>query len=861
MKHRPSPRPDLIQTLFGRFIDEEILASALEDIQDRRREIAEKNGYLAAVLVALFKLSVVLLAFLIDSLKWRTILLKNYLKIALRNIKKHKGYSFINTAGLALGLACSMFIFLYVSYETSFDKYHPDADRIFHIKMKLESKALHNFMAWDTAPTIVPALKAVYPQVEAGARIKVRGRCRVKYEDKLYLEPSFVYADQEFFDVFSVPFILGSAEGALIRPNTVVFTERMAQKYFGEKNPLGSMIRINDMDLEVTGVIPDYPSNTRLRYNLFVSFPTYATPERDSAMKSWVWAGFSSYIKLRPGVDAGEFGRRIKHLAYDHVRDFLEKEGYSEHACFLQSLKDMHLNRSGVARLYLYIFSAIGFLIILIACINFMNLVTARAANRAREIGVRKVVGALRGQLVRQFLSESMVLAFFSLGFALALVFALLPSFSRLTHIQFSPAVLIEARLAAFYFILTAVVGLTAGSYPALYLSALKPVRVLKGSLTSNPKGAFLRKALVIGQFTVSISLIICTVTLYRQLNYMKDKPLGFDKEQKLVLPMTDNKSFAAYKQEFLSLPGIRGVTASLNVPGRMSYWNSSRLAEQTRDEWQILPYHFMDRDFLGVYNIPLRAGKNFGPDAATKEHAPCIINSSALEALGLDFPHEAVGRTLMDYKVPREIVGVTEDFFWRGVQRRQLPLIMVYAPRHFNNLTLALDTTDLQRLMSQVEKKWKALFPEDVFRFYFLNDDFNRLYGAEERLGKIVGIFALLAVVISCLGLFGLAAFTAEQRSKEIGIRKILGASAESIAAAFSKDFTRWVLLANIPAWPLAYFAVNTWLKNFAHRIDIGISTYVLSAAAALVIALLTVGFQSVKAARTEPVHSLRYE
>jgi putative ABC transport system permease protein len=796
-------------------------------------------------------------------------MLRNYLKIALRNFQRHKGYSFINIAGFAIGMACCLIILIYVRHELSYDNYHKDVERTYRIPIDIRTKTANRVFAL-VSPTVAPALKADFPQVEYAARAIPTSSRLVKKEERLHYEDLFMYADQELFDIFTIPFIQGSPQDALTRPQTLVITERMALKYFGNSNPVGETLEINQRVYEITGVVVNSPENTHMKYDLIASLETLRDWEE---MTNWHSTMFYTYLKLRPEVNVEEFSQKVSRIADKYVGERLSDWGDTYHY-FLQPISSIHLHSHLRYEIeppgnpvYVYIFSFVGLFILLIACLNFMNLSTARATNRAKEVGLRKVVGAQRLQLIGQFLGESLLVALLSLGLALVAARFAIPLLNNLTGISLSfgtvlnPVVLFSLVGGA------VIVGLAAGLYPAFALSAFRPAVTLKGTLSSGSRGLALRTVLVVSQFAITVVLIIGTLTMYKQFSFMKNQYLGFEKEQKLILPLRGGidikENYETVKDTFSKHSSITGATASSNVPGRPVSNFGIKLVGEEDDKSQSMFHLYFDHDFIPDYGIEMAAGRAFQKGMSTDIRGAFLINEAAVKAFGWSSPEEALGKRLFTGWGGRvnPVIGVTKNFHYRGLQTEVEPLVMAFMPEALYNITLSLDITNLKESLAFVESQWEALFPGSPFESFFLDADFDQQYRADEQVGSIFGIFTSLGLFIACLGLLGLASFMAQSRIKEIGIRKILGASVAGIVFMLSKQFTKWVLLANIIAWPVAYFAMQSWLQGFAYRVNIGILTFVLSALVALLIALLTVSYQAIRAAVANPVDALRYE
>ena len=863
-------QPPLLPRMLLRWLlkDEE-LTEFSGDIDEIYRQLSENGALWKAR--AWYGLRVLESAprLILDNILWRMIMIRNYLKIALRNIRKHKGYSLINIAGFAIGMACCLLILSYVRQELSYDRYHRDLDRLFRVAIDIRTQTSNRVFA-PICPMAGPTLKADFPQVEYSARVLRAGGRLVKRDEVFFYEDLFMWADKELFEILTIPFIQGDPREALSQPQSLVISDRMARKYFGSDDPLGETLNINSRDYRITGIVQDPPENTHLKYDLIASLISLADWEE---MTNWHSTMFLTYIKLMSNVDAMEFEPQMTHLADTYIKQLLDKWG-EEYRFFLQPLAGIHLHSNIRYEAeppgnpdYIYILSIVGFVILMIAGFNFMNLSTVRAANRANEVGMRKVVGAHKPQLVSQFLGESLLLAFISLGLALILARFAIPflndwigtslDFGTLLH----PAVLLILLLGG------TVVGLAAGMYPAFVLSGFKPVSALKGTRGARFKGLAMRTVLVVLQFAISVTLIVGTLTMYRQFRFMKNQHLGFDKEQKLVLPLrggiTIAENFETVKEVFSRHPAIIGATVSSSVPGRgVSNFGVSLVGEEDRMNQSMFHLYF-DHDFIPEYGIKIVAGRAFQKEMSTDIRGAFLINRAAVQALGWRRPEEALGKRIQTGYGGRinPIIGVTEDFHYRGLQSKVEPLIMEYMPDMFWSVTLSMDISDIPATMAAVEAAWKTLFPGNPFEHFFLDTDFDRQYQADEQVGRIFGIFTYLGLFVACLGLLGLASFTAGSRTKEIGIRKVLGASVGGIIVMLSRQFTRWVLIANLIAWPLAYYAMNTWLDNFAFRTGIGIWTFILSGALALAIALLIVSYQSFRAATADPVESLRYE
>jgi putative ABC transport system permease protein len=798
-------------------------------------------------------------------------MIRNYLKTALRHTARNKVYSMINIAGLAIGMACCILIAQYVAYELSYDNYHPDGDRIFRVAQDGQSQQERRVGAVTSAP-VAPALKEDYPQIEYAARTMRVGNLLVKRDEKVFYEERCWFAETDLPRILTIPFLEGDSQTALERPNTVVISQRLAEKYFGDEQPVGQTLDVQGFDLEITGVSASCPPNTHFKHEILISFSTLEATGY-GGLTNWFLSNFYTYVKLAPNTDLAALSEQLKVFPERHVGEELKATGETL-ILFLQPVRSIHLHSHLIGEtepsgspLYLYIFCTVGFFILLLACINFTNLTTARFAGRAREVGLRKAVGAGRFRLAAQFLAESVLLSAVALLTALVLVELASPLFNQLTGIGFHIGSLIEPGWLLALVGLALVVGIASGSYPAFFLSAFRPADILRGASGLGRGGTVLRKVLVTGQFSISIILVIGTLLAYQQIRFMKNKNLGFDKAQKLVIPLGRAAraidSYESIKTEFSRHTGVVGAAASAQLPGQhLSCW-TTKLATESDEKLRAMNYMYVDHNFIPEYGIEVIAGSGFGEQSDDELQGGYIINQTALEQFGFSSPQEAVGKRMVgcyDEK-EMEIMGVVADFHYRGLQSAVEPLVMLYRPRMFRNLTLAVRTEDVEQTVVFVKEKWQELFPEYPFDYYFLDASFDRQYRAEERVGKIFAVFTFLGLFIACLGLLALASYAAERRTKEIGIRKVLGASVGSIVQLLSKEFMILVALANLIAWPVAYYAMSKWLENFAYRISIGLETFLLATLFALVITLITVSSQAIKAALTNPVDSLRYE
>ncbi len=800
-------------------------------------------------------------------------MIKNYLRIAVRNLRNHKAYSLINIVGLAVGVACCMLILLYVLDELSYDKFNHDYSRIYRIEAELKMEGRELNMAVSPAP-LGGTLVREFPEVVQYARIMPTANMLIRYKNNVFNETRFFWADSTLFDIFTMPFVEGDPKTALVEPHSVVLTESLARKYFGSDDPMGKIMNFEDgTPYTVTGVIKDCPANSHFHYDMFASMSS-ATFGSDP---SWLEGGFYTYVLLRrdasPAAVQNKFPALVRKYAGSQLYQALGiryddwlKKGNS-YRFYLEPLTSIHLYSHVDNELepngdikYVYMFSVIALFILLIACINFMNLSTARSSIRSREVGVRKVLGSSKIQLVRQFLAESFLLTSISILVAITIVELFLPAFNSLSGKQLHLGY-IDIWTAIPALLLTVIiVGLVAGSYPSFFLSSFQPVKVLKGSVTGN-KGNFLRSGLVVFQFAISIMLFISTFIVYSQLKYVQDAKLGFDKEHILVIQRAwalENHA-DAFKQELLKNRDIADASNSSQVPGKQFGENVFRTENSPGGQQHLISFMSSDYDFAKTMGIVVEKGRYFSRQFPSDTLA-VVLNESAVRTLGLEKP---VGRRMyfVGSNIPLTIIGVVRDFHFESLRQKIKPLVLVLGLGQTPYLPVRFKTRDVKSVLSFVRSEWKKFVPGKPFEYYFLNEDINQLYDAEQKTGQVFTAFSVLAIFIACLGLFGLAAFTAERRTKEIGIRKTLGSSIGGIVFLLSKEFTKWVLIANVIAWPVAYYFMTNWLKDFAYRIEITPWTFVLSGILALLIAELTVGFHAMKAATANPVESLRYE
>ncbi|UOE46414.1 ABC transporter permease [Mucilaginibacter sp. SMC90] len=804
---------------------------------------------------------------------------RNYLKTAFRTLRKNVGFTVINILGLALGLATCLMIVLYVADELSYDRFNEKANRTYRVNEDLKF-GNNNVLYAVAMPPLAQALKTDLPEVEEATRLKAAGGFHAKKGNESILEYGTVYADPSVFNVFTLPMINGNAATALKEPNTVVITESMAKKYFNSTNVVGKTLAIdNNQLLKVTGVIRDIPKQSHFHFDFFMSMVSWP----DSRSAEWLRSDYNTYVVLKPGTDYKVFEKKLAALLkkysegqmqmalHVNIADF-EKSG-SYFRLNLSPLTDIHLHSNRTGELgsnssvqYVYIFSAIAIFILLIAGINFMNLSTARSANRAREVGVRKVLGSPRKYLIAQFLTESVLVTLAAAVIAFFAVLLLLPLFNQVAGKELVVGSQTLTWLLPALLVIVLLVGFAAGSYPAFFLSAFQPINVLSGKLAGGFKGSRLRSVLVVFQFSISIFLIICTIVIYNQLNYIQTKNLGYDRNQVLVI----NNAFElgshtkTFKNEVKQIHGVVNATLTGYLPTGKNRGTSIFYKEAASDQKTALfPQCWrVDADYFNTLGMKIAAGRNFSTAMPT-DSAGVVINESAAKFLGFTDPVNKILYRNMDgnrdHIKPYHIIGVVKDFNFNSLRVNISPMVFLM-DEDSGNLSIRVNTANLPDLINQIKNKWQGM-TQSEFSYSFMDQDFDANYRTEQRTGTISIIFTALAISIACLGLFGLAAYAAEQRTKEIGIRKVLGASVSAIVGSLSKDFIKLVLISIAITTPLAWYLMNKWLQDFAYRISIQWWVLVLAGAGAMLIAIVTVSFQSVRAALANPVNSLKNE
>jgi putative ABC transport system permease protein len=796
---------------------------------------------------------------------WRSTMLKNYIKIAFRNLKRNKGYSAINITGLAVGIFCFVLMFLYVRFELSFDNFHKNGDQIyrFYKKRQVEGTAyLGNPYFTSSAAPLAPTLKEEYPEVVNSTRIGSRNNVLLIHQEKKFYERG-LWADNQFLKMFSFPLRQGNLEKALAEPDSMVLTKRLAEKFFGSEDPMDEIITFRNTDFRVTGILEDIPARSHLRFDFLVSFINLKDIRRNG-LEDWYSNSDTTYIQLQQGYDYRELENKLP--------VFLDKyapKRYANYAGFLQPLKKIHLHSyfnfdiavtNDINNIYL--FTAIALIILIIACINYMNLATAKSFQRAKEVGMRKVVGAARRQIIRQFLGEAVFLAGLALLGALALVKFILPLFNSFTQHDLQLNILKNPGIILVLFVLVILVGHISGSYRAVFLSAVNPIKVLKKEAFGSHKGTFMRNVLVTFQFSASIILIVCTIVVYGQLKFIKNKDMGFNREHVVTLRTKDdviNTNIESIKSTLAQHPNVKSISTSNYLPIDIANRSDATAINEAKQDVKVSVYHAsIDFNYLDTFDIKLLQGRNFSTKFSMDKEQSLILNETAVRHLGWKDP---IGMRMHFNRKDFVVIGVVKDFHYQPLHLPIEPMALHMEEEWHSELAVRIRPENIPQTIAFLKKTYEQYNPRHPFDFSFLDDSFNRIYQEEQKFGFMFRVFSFLAIFIACLGLYGLASFTVERRTKEIGIRKVLGASVSGIFMFLSRGLSKWVLLANIIAWPVAYYLMDRWLQNFAYRIGLSVWIFMLSGLAAFLIALLTVSYQSIKAATANPVDSLRYE
>ena len=791
-------------------------------------------------------------------------MIKNYLTVAIRNIARNKTFSAINILGLAIGMACCILILLYVQDELSYDQHHEHAHRIYRLAEEAHIAGQTRRIAITSFP-MGPALVQDYPTVVDAVRFyKNDEKTPIANQQNQFYERGVLFTETSIFQVFDFPLIQGDPRTALQAPHSIVLTEEMARKYFSAQDPMGQTLSVDGKAFKITGILENHTHNTHLQFNFLVS---------SMRRSDWIDHSYYTYLLLQDTPAADELETELPNFIERHMGEQLKASGI-QFKPFLQPLTNIHLHShlefeissNGDIR-YIYLFLVIALFVLVLACINFMNLSTARSAPRSKEVGMRKVVGANRMQLIRQFIGESILLALLALLFAVVLVELSLPAFN--TFIQRELVLDYTGNWHVLFALLGVALfaGLLSGIYPAFFLSAFQPVEVLKNTLGRGLKTSGSRKTLVVFQFVISIVLIIGTVVVYHQSDYIKNKKLGFNKEQVIVIPI-DRQLVKRYKSAVSAHAAVLNVSASSTVPGREIAAHLFRPSlDPPHKEALLINVMYVDHEFIPTYGIEVLEGRAFSEDIGSDRNGAFILNEAAVRKYGWTFHTDRKLErvypegNILNVEIQGDVVGVVKDFHYQSLHHEIEPLVLMMGGSWIEYLSIRTRSDDIAATLDFLKTQWREVVSNRPFDYFFLDDDYDKLYRTEEQIGTLFGLFSILAIFVASLGLFGLASFTAQLRIKEIGIRKVLGASVSNLVLMLSKEFALLVGIANLIAWPIAYYAMHRWLQDFAYRIDLEIWAFVLSGFLALFIALTTVSYQAWKVARTNPVDALRYE
>ena len=815
-------------------------------------------------------------------------MLRNYLKIALRNLLKRKGFTLLNIFGLAIGMTCCLLILQYVNFERGYDKFHKDGDRVARLRIDAYKEGKLLWKSATVYPAFGPTMQKDFPEIESFCRLHdaavlLTNEARnIKFNEK-----KGYFADPGILDVFTIPLVKGNPKTALNAPEKMMLSESYARKYFGDENPIGKSLKIrgigNERSVEITGVFKDYPKNAHLIIDYLLSYSTLAKIAKEqgdtenSTETAWGWYDFYTYFKLRPGATIAQVQAKMPAFCQRYIDSKRDPKSNRRTEAHLMPMQDIHLysnfnqeaevNGNGQAVSWLFL---IAFFILGIAWTNYINLATARSLERAKEVGVRKVMGALRPQLIGQFMMESLILNLSALALALLVSKLAMPFFSNFLE---QPLDFTFADNVTFWILMSVVffLGTTlSGMYPAFVMSGVKPIIVLKGILPKITGGISMRRALIVSQFAASIALIVGTIIVYQQIRYMRNQKLGVDIEQTLVMEGASSvqdslfqSSYKPFKNDLMRLGNIQHVTTSSSVPGDEIYWtNGARWMRAANEANTTLYIMSMDYDFVPSYQTKMVAGRAFSEKFGEDLHGRNIVlNESAIKALGMPNVEKAINENIVLGGDTMRVIGIMADFHHESLKKAVNPLAVRLGLRNNRYNSVKLKTADIGKSLADIQQIWARYFPNDPFNYFFLDEHFDRQYKSDILFGKVFGFFAMLAILVACLGLLGLSSYNVLQRTKEIGVRKVLGANVASIVVLLSKDFFQLVIISSLIAFPLAWFAMDYWLQDFASRIEIKWWVFVLAGISALVIALLTVSFQSIKAALMNPVKSLKSE
>ncbi len=856
MKKKRDTPPAFAAWILGRISRREDRLSISSDFSEIFDELVVEEGHFRARRWYWIQVIRSILPFIFNHFYWSVAMIKNYLKIAFRILKRQKAFSFINISGLAIGMACCLLLMLFIHYELSFDRYHENAKNIYRTAIKHSHSLMGTQMLNVTPGILAPFLREECPEVVTATKIQSSGGM-IQYGNKRFDDDRFFFADSEFLEVFTFPLIKGDKKRALQEPYSVLLTQDTAEKYFGDENPIGKTLFVdNEYEYTVKGVLQNVPKNSHFTFDILASMVTLESIRGEEYVSGW--KNYKTYLVLRKGTDTEDLLKKMQPI--------IDRRGMKD-KFILQSLTDIHLYGNYVFELetngdirYIYLLSATAFLLMLIACFNFVNLSTSRSVHRAKEVGMRKVIGANRAQLIKQFLGESLVISIIAFLISLILVKLSLPWFRVHMERELKFMFFTDIQLLLGLIALVFTVGLIAGSYPALFLSRFRPITVFAGILRPSSKGTTLfRNTLVVVQLVISITLITCTYVILGQLRYIHKRDLGFEKTHIVTAFIRDQNlqnNVEPFLTELRSHPQIVDITLSNQLPYLIMNANPDTRWEgmETNKEQQVFEIE-VDNNFIDFFNLKVIQGRKFSRESKKDTEEACILNQTAARMTGWDDP--------LNRRYNEEtVIGVIEDFHFAPLNVKIAPLCLRLNRDPNEWLSIKVSSHDIPGALAIIKRVWEKYSLEYPFIYSFLDERIDRLYSAQQKLGQSLTYFSAILIFVACLGLIGLSSYTTEQKTKEIGIRKVMGASAGSILSLLGKKYVRWLILASLIAWPVAYYMMQKWLQdNFVYRTKIGIITFIFSAAVAFAITIISVGFQTIKAATANPVDSLRYE
>ncbi|MFC1725616.1 ABC transporter permease [candidate division KSB1 bacterium] len=855
--------PRIFRLLIDFFTDDSDKAHISGDYEEIYNSVYVQNGKIRAYFWAIKQIINLALIYISDSLIWGVNMWKNYLKIAFRNMRKQKSYTVINVSGLAIGLACCILIMLWVQDELSYDRHHEKLDRIQQVVCNMNINNVTRYTASTPAP-LSAALKRDFPEIEKVTMYSDKGSFNFKLDDKIFNEEGYGFAEKDFFDIFSFPLVIGDPETVFSDPYSIVLSEEMAKKYFNSENPLGKTLKIdNDFYVTVTGIMKNIPGNSTININFLSPFVILAKEYYgQDILQNWDRHSFGTFFLISDNNQLS----MLKEKIIDYKRTFVEDTSVKFE---LVPMNKIHLYTAHISDSisgkgdikYIYIFSALALIILLIACINYMNLMTSRISRRAKEIGIRKVSGANKRNVLVQFFGETILMTFLALFISVILAQIVLPVFNSLSAKNLQLLNSGNFNIFIWLVLIALLTGVFSALYPAILLATLQPVKILKGEIRQVSKGYNTRTLLVMTQFTFSIILIICAFVLSKQINFLKNKSLGYDKNHLITIRMPEEVRgrYDALKTELLQIPGIVNISNSYSP---LTWKNTaiSGLDWEGKEDEKVVEFwiDFVDQNYIETLDIVLISGRSFSEKVFKDSISSCLVNEEAVRQMGLESP---VGKWIEFDDKHVEITGIMKNYNFSSLHNPIEPLILFFDPSRLNNVHVRISPDKISANLDGIRETWKKTNPDYPIDYYFVDEQFNRLYRTEEKINTIFRWSALLGIFISCLGLFGLASYIAQKRTKEVGIRKVLGASSTGIIVLMTKEFIKWSFLANIIAWPVAWYVLSRWLENFAYRTEIGWFIFVLSGIIALIITMAAVSFQTIKASISNPVDSLRYE